>query len=84
MTAGVKVGQNTGKPNENKTISNTEKKKVDPKKNTVIKTEKEKKDENRAKVRANTEKYLKKAKDKIKKYGTSGSHLSPLEQEMAN
>ena len=84
LTAGVKVGQNTGKPNENKTISNTEKKKVDPKKNTVIKTEKEKKDENRAKVRANTEKYLKKTKDKIKKYGTSGSHLSPLEQEMAN
>ena len=84
LTAGVKVGQNTGKPNENKTISNTEKKKVDPKKNTVIKTEKEKKDENRAKVRANTEKYLKKVKDKIKKYGTSGSHLSPLEQEMAN
>ncbi len=86
LTAGVKVGQNTGKPNENKTISNTEKKKVDPKKNTVIKskTEKEKKDENRAKVKANTEKYLKKTKDKIKKYGTSGSHLSPLEQEMAN
>ena len=86
LTAGVKVGQNTDKPNENKTISNTEKKKVDPKKNTVIKskTEKEKKDENRAKVKANTEKYLKKTKDKIKKYGTSGSHLSPLEQEMAN
>ena len=86
LTAGVKVGQNTGKPNENKTISNTEKKKVDPKKNTVIKskTEKEKKDENRAKLKANTEKYLKKTKDKIKKYGTSGSHLSPLEQEMAN
>ena len=73
------------KKSENKTISNTEKKKVDPKKNTVIKskTEKEKKDENRAKVKANTEKYLKKTKDKIKKYGTSGSHLSPLEQEMA-
>tara|TARA_B100000427_G_scaffold221344_1_gene185098 strand:- start:490 stop:3063 length:2574 start_codon:yes stop_codon:yes gene_type:complete len=70
---------------ENKTISNTEKKTVNPKKNTVIKskTEKEKKDENRAKVKANTEKYLKKTKDKIKKYGTSGSHLSPLEQEMA-
>ena len=86
LTAGVKVGQNTGKPNENKTISNTEKKKVDPKKNTVIKskTEKEKSDENRAKVRANTEKYLKKTQDKVKKYGTSGSHLSPLEQEMAN
>ena len=86
LTAGVKVGQNTDKPNENKTISNTEKKKVDPKKNTVIKskTEKEKSDENRAKVKANTEKYLKKTKDKIKKYGTSGSHLSPLEQEMAN
>ena len=86
LTVGVKVGQNTDKPNENKTISNTEKKKVDPKKNTVIKskTEKEKKDENRAKVKANTEKYLKKTKDKIKKYGTSGSHLSPLEQEMAN
>ncbi len=65
---------------ENKTISNTEKKTVNPKKNTVIKS---KKDENRAKVRANTEKYLKKTKDKIKKYGTSGSHLSPLEQEMA-
>ena len=89
LTAGVKVGQNTGKPNENKTISNTEKKKVDPKKNTVIKskttkTEKEKSDENRAKVKANTEKYLKRTQDKVKKYGTSGSHLSPLEQEMAN
>ena len=86
LTAGIKVGQKTGKPNENKTISNTEKKKVDPKKNTVIKskTEKEKSDENRAKVRANTEKYLKKTQDKVKKYGTSGSHLSPLEQEMAN
>jgi len=74
------------KKSENKTISNTEKKKVDPKKNTVIKskTEKEKKDENRAKVKANTEKYLKKTKDKVKKYGTSGSHLTPLEQEMAN
>ncbi len=90
LTAGVKVGQNTGKPNENKTIPDTEKKKVDPKKNTIIKsktktkTEQEKKDENRAKVKANTEKYLKKTEDKIKKYGTSGSHLTPLEQEMAN
>ena len=96
LTAGVKVGQKVAKggsstppPNENKAIPNTEKKKVDPKKNTVIKskttkTEKEKSDENRAKVKANTEKYLKKTKDKIKKYGTSGSHLSPLEQEMAN
>ena len=96
LTAGVKVGQKVAKggsstppPNENKAIPNTEKKKVDPKKNTVIKskttkTEKEKSDENRAKVRANTEKYLKRTQDKIKKYGTSGSHLSPLEQEMAN
>ena len=92
LTAGVKVGQKVAKggsstppPNENKAIPNTEKKKVDPKKNTVIKskTEKEKKDENRAKVKANTEKYLKKTQDKIKKYGKSGSHLSPLEQEMA-
>ena len=96
LTAGVKVGQKVAKggsstppPNENKAIPNTEKKKVDPKKNTVIKskttkTEKEKSDENRAKVKANTEKYLKRTQDKIKKYGTSGSHLSPLEQEMAN
>ena len=96
LTAGLKVGQKVAKggsstppPNENKAIPNTEKKKVDPKKNTVIKskttkTEKEKSDENRAKVKANTEKYLNKTKDKIKKYGTSGSHLSPLEQEMAN
>ena len=96
LTAGVKVGQKVAKggsstppPNENKAIPYTEKKKVDPKKNTVIKskttkTEKEKSDENRAKVKSNTEKYLKKAKDKVKKYGTSGSHLSPLEQEMAN
>ena len=96
LTAGLKVGQKAAKTDspptpptnpkgvipdeENKTISNTEKKTVNPKKNTVIKS---KKDENRAKVKANTEKYLKKTQNKIKKYGTSGSHLSPLEQEMA-
>ena len=56
------------KKSENKTISNTEKKTVDPKKNPKL---------------TPIQKLEKKRKEKLK-YGTSGSHLSPLEQEMAN
>jgi len=80
LTAGVKTGQKIGKPNENKTISDTEKKKTDPSKNPIIK---DKEEERLSKIKSNTEKYEKKRKAKYK-YGTSGSHLSPLEQEMAN
>ena len=56
------------KKSENKTISNTEKKTVDPKKNPKL---------------TPIQKFEKKRKEKLK-YGTSGSHLTPLEQEMAN
>ena len=79
LTAGVKTGQKIGKPNENKTISDTEKKKTDPSKNPIIK---DKEEERLSKIKSNTEKYEKKRKAKYK-YGTSGSHLTPLEQEMA-
>ena len=56
------------KKSENKTISNTEKKTVDPKKNPKL---------------TPIQKFEKKRQEKLK-YGTSGSHLTPLEQEMAN
>lgn len=79
LTAGVKTGQKIGKPNENKTISNTEKKKTDPSKNPIIK---DKEEERLSRIKSNTEKYERKRKAKYK-YGTSGSHLTPLEQEMA-
>ena len=71
------VGLLSKKSDENKTISNTEKKTVDPKKNKVVKNKEEKK------KLTPTQKWDQKRVAKLK-YGKSGSHLSPLEQEMAN
>ncbi len=71
------VGLLGKKSSENKTISNTEKKTVDPKKNNVVKNKEEKK------KLTPTQKWDNKRVAKLK-YGKSGSHLSPLEQEMAN
>ena len=64
----TKVSSDKKPKEENKTISNTEKKTVDPKKNTKL---------------TPIQKFEQKRKAKLK-YGTSGSHLTPLEQEMAN
>ena len=76
------VGLLGKKSSENKTISNTEKKTVDPKKNNVVKTNVVKNKEEKKKLTP-TQKWDKKRVEKLK-YGKSGSHLSPLEQEMAN
>ena len=120
LTAGGKVGQEIGKklnskkvevssllepPNENKAISNTEKKTVDPKKNEVVtktstkKTTTKKTTSKSAKSKGATKwvggrttwtdrhgnVIAPKAKENKKyKYGRTGSHLTPLEQEQAN
>tara|TARA_B100000427_G_C15500436_1_gene591773 strand:+ start:27 stop:2078 length:2052 start_codon:yes stop_codon:yes gene_type:complete len=76
------VGLLSKKSDENKTISNTEKKTVDPKKNNVVKNNVVKNKEEKKKLTP-TQKWDKKRVAKLK-YGKSGSHLSPLEQEMAN
>ena len=84
-------------PKENKTIKDTEKKTVDPKKNEVVTKTTTKKTSTTPKgktkwVGANTtwvdrhgNVIAPKAKENKKyKYGRTGSHLTPLEQEQAN